>query len=509
MGLAEHVYLWSEAFAVGHPPFEEVHPSNYVTSLSFSSENGKRSILAVGRRSGQLSLWSVFEAKVRFEISHPIGISCLSFKPKTSRRSSESVGRMEIEAEDLVAGDDMGNIWYYSVEWPNIHNESSWTGSMTLLAKISAHTQQVCGLAWSPDERILATGGNDNACMLFDLCDILPALSIDHPALTTTSAVSSKHLTIRQLQCLALGLPNRQQIVRCLLPSWSQPSAVKPPNATPLLSHKGCLLFGNGKTMLIPVNREKHRLLHSAAVKAIAFAPWQPSLLATGGGSNDRSIHFFHTRTGACLATINVFAQVTSLIWSKNRREIAATLGYAVPEHPFRIAVFSWPSCAQVAVIPWGPYGTSWDECIQEVGVNCGRALCAVSYPGRASHFASDESDDAPYQSPAFSIRPSQSRSPGRERILHRRPRRDEGVVRSMRGRSGSISPAEKEGGMWCKRTLDEGCIIVASSDQTVKFHEVWTGGRKSTGISCGLLGGSDILEAMEGIEKTGDEVIR
>jgi hypothetical protein len=56
---------------------------------------------------------------------------------------------------------------------------------------------------------------------------------------------------------------------------------------------------------------------------------------------------------------------------------------------------------------------------------------------------------------------------------------------------------------------MEEGCIIVASSDQTVKFHEVWTGRRTSFGSSSGLFGGSDILESMEGIDKSGSEVIR
>jgi hypothetical protein len=90
------------------------------------------------------------------------------------------------------------------------------------------------------------------------------------------------------------------------------------------------------------------------------------------------------------------------------------------------------------------------------------------------------------------------SRSPARE--FRARGRRTE---------SRMVSPKEKEGGMWCTRTMEEGCIIVASSDQTVKFHEVWTGRRTSTGSACGLLGGSDILEGMEGIEKSGGEVIR
>jgi cell division cycle protein 20 (cofactor of APC complex) len=36
---------------------------------------------------------------------------------------------------------------------------------------------------------------------------------------------------------------------------------------------------------------------HKAAVKAIAWCPWQRNLLATGGGSLDKSIKFWNTNT--------------------------------------------------------------------------------------------------------------------------------------------------------------------------------------------------------------------
>jgi hypothetical protein len=101
-----------------------------------------------------------------------------------------------------------------------------------------------------------------------------------------------------------------------------------------------------------PPGMHSRLFLHSAAVKALAFAPWQPSLLATGGGSNDRQIHFFHTGTSAVLTLINVFAQVTGLIWSTAKREICATFGYAQPEHKVRIAGLAWPSCECVISIP-------------------------------------------------------------------------------------------------------------------------------------------------------------
>lgn len=52
-----------------------------------------------------------------------------------------------------------------------------------------------------------------------------------------------------------------------------------------------------------------------------------------------------------------------------------------------------------------------------------------------------------------------------------------------------------------------EGCIVVAGSDESIKFHEVWSGGKKATVGGVGLLGGSDILEDLEGIDKDGDVI--
>jgi WD40 repeat protein len=523
VGLAQFVYLWSEGISVNHPPFSDVHPSNYVTSLSFSSEIGGRSILAVGRQSGQLTLWSVFDSTVRFELSHPNSISCVTFKPRTTRRNSERFPGLEVDTEELVVGDEMGSVWYYSVEWPVIQNKWSWTGSMTLLAKISAHTQQVCGLAWSPDERYLATGGNDNVCLLFDLQDLIPAPILNRSAYSPapSSLGSQDAMTFHAFPGLnisnnpginrgRLRLFNREHIFNQLLPSWAHPPTIKFSAASPVLSNLGTLISGLGKTVVIPPNRQKYRLQHGAAVKAIAFAPWQPTLLATGGGSNDRAIHFFHSRTGVCLATINVLAQVTSLIWSQTRREIAATFGYAQPEHPFRIAVFAWPSCAQVAVIPWGPYGSSWDGHERDIpSYDCGRALWAVGYPGRKSRLSTPaKEDDSSINDETSS---SHAPSPGYSMSNRPQPASTSGsqADRSARRDRTTVQPKEKEGGIWCTRTIEEGCIIVASSDQTVKFHEIWTGRRTSIGSASGLFGGSDILETMEGIEKSGSEVIR
>jgi WD40 repeat protein len=46
-------------------------------------------------------------------------------------------------------------------------------GTVTVLAKISAHSEQIFGLAWSPDNMYFVTGGNDNVALLFEISKIL------------------------------------------------------------------------------------------------------------------------------------------------------------------------------------------------------------------------------------------------------------------------------------------------------------------------------------------------
>ncbi|KAH3903378.1 ubiquitin-protein transferase activating protein CDC20 SCDLUD_001010 [Saccharomycodes ludwigii] len=57
---------------------------------------------------------------------------------------------------------------------------------------------------------------------------------------------------------------------------------------------------------------------HQAAVKAISWNPDILSLLATGGGTNDRKVHFWNTTTGARVNTIDTGSQVSSIQWGQS-----------------------------------------------------------------------------------------------------------------------------------------------------------------------------------------------
>ncbi|OBT74995.1 hypothetical protein VF21_06294 [Pseudogymnoascus sp. 05NY08] len=87
---------------------------------------------------------------------------------------------------------------------------------------------------------------------------------------------------------------------------------------------------------------------HKAAVKAISWCPWQPNLLATGGGSYDRHIHFWNSTSGARVNSIDTGSQVTSLRWSPHYREIVSTSGF--PDNS--LSIWSYPTLVRNVEIP-------------------------------------------------------------------------------------------------------------------------------------------------------------
>lgn len=68
---------------------------------------------------------------------------------------------------------------------------------------------------------------------------------------------------------------------------------------------------------------------HMAAVKALAWCPYQSHLLATGGGSADRCIKLWNGSTGTLLNSIDTGSQVCALKWNPHEKELLSSHGYA------------------------------------------------------------------------------------------------------------------------------------------------------------------------------------
>jgi cell division cycle 20-like protein 1 (cofactor of APC complex) len=123
---------------------------------------------------------------------------------------------------------------------------------------------------------------------------------------------------------------------------------------------------------------------HGAAVKAIAWSPHQRGLLASGGGTADRSIKFWNTLISSngpsaaslaaaaasasasgsanvpnsptapanLISSLDTGSQVCNLAWSKNSNEIVSTHGYSQNQ----IIVWKYPSMQQVASLTGHTY---------------------------------------------------------------------------------------------------------------------------------------------------------
>lgn len=91
---------------------------------------------------------------------------------------------------------------------------------------------------------------------------------------------------------------------------------------------------------------------HVAAVKAIAWSPHQHHLLASGGGTADRSIKFWNTQTGSMIREVETGSQVCNLAWSKNSDEIVSTHGYSQNQ----ISVWKYPKMEQVVSLTGHTY---------------------------------------------------------------------------------------------------------------------------------------------------------
>ena len=116
------------------------------------------------------------------------------------------------------------------------------------VGRLAGHQQEVCGLAWSPDGKTLATGGNDNIVQIWQLGRESPLHSITQ---------------------------------------------------------------------------------HQSAVKALSWCPWQSSVLATAGGTVDRTIRVWQTNTMTQLVSTDTGSQVSSIVWNSAYKELVTGHGFS------------------------------------------------------------------------------------------------------------------------------------------------------------------------------------
>ncbi|XP_036371225.1 cell division cycle protein 20 homolog isoform X2 [Octopus sinensis] len=240
VALAGHLYLWNAGTGEIKQLTEMESSDAYISSVAWVKEGN---YLAVGTSEGVVELWDVFkEKRLRSMTGH-----------------SGRVGALSWNSHILSSGSRSGHIHHHDVRV-----------AQHLQGNVAGHTQEVCGLRWSPDGMYLASGGNDN-----------------------------------------------------LLNIWAAEGGRLVPQSQPLYS----LTY------------------HQAAVKALAWCPWQPRLLASGGGTADRHIRFWNCNTGSNVQSIDTKSQVCAMLWSAEHRELISGHGYA--QH--QLTIWKYPSMTKVA----------------------------------------------------------------------------------------------------------------------------------------------------------------
>jgi len=237
VALGPSVYLWNATTAeiteLMSTATEDEETDNSITSVSWSEDG---SFLAVGTNDSEVQLWDVTRTK----------------KVRSLQGHSARVGALAWNRHILSSGSRDSSIFNHDVRMPNHH-----------IATLQGHSQEVCGLKWSPDGTQLASGGNDNILNIWDAERTQPKFTLEH---------------------------------------------------------------------------------HTAAVKALAWCPWQPHLLATGGGTTDRCIKFWNSETGACLNSVDTGSQVCALQWSKNYKELVSSHGFSQNQ----LTVWKYPTMEKV-----------------------------------------------------------------------------------------------------------------------------------------------------------------
>ncbi|CAL8316134.1 cell division cycle protein 20 homolog [Gadus morhua] len=241
VALHDNVYLWDATRGEITLLMKMEREEDYITSVSWTKEGN---YLAIGTSDFKVQLWDVENQKrLRSMTSHTARVGSLSWNDHILSSASRS-----------------GHIHHHDVRVANHH-----------IYTLEGHTQEVCGLEWSPDGRYLASGGNDNMVYVW-------------PGLGEGS------------------IGNESQSLHC----WSE---------------------------------------HQGAVKALAWCPWQPNILASGGGTSDRHIRVWNVNSGSCISALDTQSQISSLVFAPNYKELVSGHGYAHNN----VVIWKYPSLTKVA----------------------------------------------------------------------------------------------------------------------------------------------------------------
>jgi len=165
VGLGACVYLWAAATSQVTRLCDLAPEGDSVTSVAWA-ERGH--LVSVGTHRGTVQVWDVMAGK---RLLHLEG-------------HSARVGALAWNGDLLASGSRDRLILQRDIRTPPSIPQR----------RLSGHRQEVCGLKWSPDNQLLASGGNDNKLFVWGLHSLAPMQTFtEHLAAVKAIAWSPHH----------------------------------------------------------------------------------------------------------------------------------------------------------------------------------------------------------------------------------------------------------------------------------------------------------------------------
>ncbi|EXB65255.1 Protein FIZZY-RELATED 3 [Morus notabilis] len=179
VGLGTCVYLWS-ATNSKVTKLCDLGPNDGICSVQWTREG---SYIAIGTNLGQVQVWDGTQCK----------------KVRTMGGHQTRTGVLAWNSRTLASGSRDRNILQHDLRVSN-----------DFISKLLGHKSEVCGLKWSPDDRELASGGNDNQLLVWNQHSQQPVLKLTEH----TAAVKAITWSPHQSSLLASGGGTADRCIR-------------------------------------------------------------------------------------------------------------------------------------------------------------------------------------------------------------------------------------------------------------------------------------------------------
>jgi len=230
---------------------------------------------------------------------------------------------------------------------------SSHTGKVAKLCDLGA-SDSVTSLTWAPGGDQICVGTNSGEVQIWDGTKLKKVQTLTgHSARVSAAAWSPSLLASgsRDQSILYRDLRTNSNYISRLTNHTQEVCGLK-------WSFDGQQLASGGNDNKVYIwsvhsNSPMTRFTeHKAAVKALAWSPHQHGLLATGGGTADKTIRFWNTLQSTQIDHIETDSQVCNLMFSKNSKELVSTHGYSQNQ----INLWKYPSMEKVATLTGHSY---------------------------------------------------------------------------------------------------------------------------------------------------------